>query len=431
MIVPSIDLMDGQAVQLIGGREKALEAGDPRPIAERFGRVGEIAVIDLDAALGRGDNSALIEELLGLARCRVGGGIRSVEAAERWLDAGACRVILGTAATPEILGELPPERVIAALDARDDRVVVEGWTKTTGSRVEDRIDELREYVCGFLVTFVEREGRMVGLPESRIRALAARAGDRRLTVAGGVRAPEDIALADRCGTDTQVGMALYTGAFDLASGFAAPLRSDRPDGLWPTLVADERGVALGLAWSSLESLREALDTGRGVYHSRSRGGRWAKGETSGDRQDLLAVDADCDRDTLRFTVRQHGAGFCHLGTATCFGPLTGLGGLERTVTRRLAGAPEGSYTRRLLDEPDLLGAKLLEEARELIEASGPAHAAEESADLLYFALVAMAARGVGLADADRVLERRARRATRRPGDAKPPRDPDASKGGRP
>ena len=96
MIIPSIDLMNGNAVQLVGGKEMALDAGDPRPIAEKFGRVGEIAVIDLDAALSQGSNREVIEDLLKLAPCRVGGGIRDVETALDWLDKGARKVILGT-----------------------------------------------------------------------------------------------------------------------------------------------------------------------------------------------------------------------------------------------------------------------------------------------------------------------------------------------
>ncbi|MGI9502611.1 MAG: HisA/HisF-related TIM barrel protein, partial [Geminicoccaceae bacterium] len=126
MIIPSIDLQDGHAVQLIGGEEKALDAGDPRPLATRYGRVGEIAVIDLDAALGRGDNRSTINDLIKMTPCRVGGGIRSVEAAIDWLDKGAVKIILGTAAEPEILKQLPPERVIVALDAKHGEVVVEG-----------------------------------------------------------------------------------------------------------------------------------------------------------------------------------------------------------------------------------------------------------------------------------------------------------------
>ena len=97
-------------MQLVGGEEQALDAGDPRPLATQFGRVGEIAVIDLDAALSRGTNEAVIQELLEHARCRVGGGIRDIEAARRWLDRGASRVILGTAARPDVLRGPPVER---------------------------------------------------------------------------------------------------------------------------------------------------------------------------------------------------------------------------------------------------------------------------------------------------------------------------------
>ena len=419
MIIPSIDLMNENAVQLIGGEEHAIDAGDPRPIAERFALAGEIAVIDLDAALGRGSNRSVIRDLLTIARCRVGGGIRDARAATDWLDAGAERVILGTAARPEVLRDLPRERTIAALDARNGEVVTEGWTRATGARVEDRIEELKEYVGGFLVTFVEREGRMGGLPIDRVRSLAERAAPASLTVAGGVRTPADIAEADRAGADAQVGMALYSGVFGLADAFAAPLSSDRPDGLWPTVVADEQGRTLGLAYSSAESLRLAFEERRGIYHSRSRGGIWRKGESSGDAQRLLSVTADCDRDALRFTVEQTGRGFCHLGTRSCFGERAGLDRLDATLAARLANAPEGSYTARLVGDPDLLASKLAEEAGELAESSTPRHAAEEAADLIYFALVAARARGADLQSIERVLDERARRVTRRPGNAKP------------
>lgn len=418
MIVPSIDLSGGNAVQLVGGKVLKIDAGDPRPFAERFGRVGEVAVIDLDAALSRGSNAEVVRELLEIAPCRVGGGIRDVDTAVRWLDAGARSVILGTAARPEVLRMLPKERVIAALDAVDGEVVVEGWTSKTGMRVEDRIAELREYVCGFLITFVEREGRMTGLPMDRVREIVELASPAKVTIAGGVREARDIALADEAGADAQVGMALYSGAIDLAEALAAPLKSDREDGLWPTVVADERGIALGLAYSNLDSLRLALTSGWGVYYSRSRAGLWEKGATSGNGQELLHVDVDCDRDALRFTVKQQGSGFCHLGSRTCFGDEQGVGALERTLRKRLKYAPSGSYTRRLVDDPGLLAAKLKEEAGELARAESKEDVAAELADVLYFASVAAARSGVTIADAERVLDRRALNVTRRPGDAK-------------
>ena len=217
MIVPSIDLMDGRAVQLVGGKEKKLDAGDPVPLAEHFGVVGEIAVIDLDAALGRGSNEEVIKKLLRVAPCRVGGGIRDVETAIKWLDAGATKVILGTKAIPEILSQLPRDRVIAALDAVHDDVVVEGWQKSTGTDLFARIQDLREHVSGFLVTAVEREGRMVGVDLDRIRKLVEACGSSRLTYAGGVATADEVGSIDALGADAQVGMALYTGAIDLAS----------------------------------------------------------------------------------------------------------------------------------------------------------------------------------------------------------------------
>lgn len=412
MIVPSIDLQNGNAVQLVGGREKALDAGDPRPLAVSFGRVGEIAVIDLDAAIGTGDNASVIRDLLTLATCRVGGGIRDYETAVEWLDADAAKIILGTAARPELLRKLPRKRVIAALDAEHDEVVVEGWRKKTGASVLDRMRELRGLVGGFLVTFVEREGRMAGFDMQRVEQLAAEAGAAQLTVAGGVTTAAEIAELDKLGVDAQVGMALYTGKLGLADAIAATLRSDRQDGLWPTVIADESGVALGMAYSDHASLREALDTGRGVYHSRSRG-LWVKGKTSGATQDLLRVDLDCDRDTLRFTVRQHGSGFCHRGTRTCWGDDGGLGRLARRLAARLDKAPAGSYTRKLLDDPSLLRAKLLEEARELAEAETKDEVIWETADVLYFALTAMVRGGVTLGEVERHLARRELRVTRR------------------
>ena len=409
MIIPSIDLMGGRAVQLRQGATLEIDAGDPRPLAERFAVAGEVAVIDLDAALGRGDNTALIRELLPLAPCRVGGGIRSREAALDWLDAGARRVILGTAANPQLLGGLPAERVIAALDARDGEVVVEGWQRGTGRGVIGRMEELDGLADGYLVTFVEVEGTLGGIPLDRVSALVAAAGSARVTVAGGVREVSEIAALDRMGADAQVGMAIYSGRMELGDAIAAPLKSDRADGLWATVVEDTAGRALGLAWSSAESLRTAVSERRGVYQSRSRG-LWRKGETSGATQELVRVAADCDRDTLRFTVRQHGTGFCHTGTATCFGDAADL---ETRLRERLADPEPGSLTARLAADPELLRGKLVEEAQELAEAGSKADAVAEFADLYYFALTRLLKAGGSLEDVRLELGRRALKVRRR------------------
>jgi phosphoribosyl-ATP pyrophosphohydrolase len=415
MIVPSIDLMEGRAVQLVGGRGEPVESTDPFETAARFALVGELAVIDLDAALGRGSNAGIVRELVRRYPCRFGGGIRSVEAALEWLDAGAEKVILGTAATPDVLAELPRDRVIAALDGVDGEVVVRGWTEHTGATVLDRLAELKDLVGGFLVTFVEREGRLGGIDLEACRRVVGAAGGTPVTAAGGVTTAAEIAALDAMGADAQIGMAIYTGRLGLAEAFAAPLASDRIDGLWPTVVCDEHGVALGLVYSSAESLEAALDERRGIYWSRSRGELWRKGESSGATQELVRVDADCDRDALRFTVRQAGSGFCHRDTRSCWGPDRGLGALERRLLDRIADPVAGSYTDRLVRDPALLAAKLSEEAAELAEADDPADVAWEAADVFYFTLTALAARGVALEAATRELDRRALAVKRRDG----------------
>lgn len=407
MIIPSIDLQNGQAVQLEGGRELKVAAGDPRPIARRFACAGEIAVIDLDAATGDGSNGDLVRDLISLAPCRVGGGIRDEASAWRWLEAGASKIIFGTAANPDLLRRLPASRVIAALDAVDGEIVVEGWRTRTGRGVLERIAELREHVGGFLVTFVEREGRMGGLPIERIAPLIEAAHGRRVTIAGGVRDTADIAAASALGVDIQIGMALYTGAVSLADAIWATVRPDPATGLVPTIVADERGVALGLVYSSKESVAAAVERGAGVYWSRSRGRLWAKGETSGDTQELINIQPDCDGDALRFTVRQRGAGFCHLGTRTCFGEAGGLGGLERRLRDRLQSHATGSFTATLLREPATLRGKLIEEAGELADAETREDVIWEAADSIYFTLCAMLRAGVSLEDVERELDRRA------------------------
>ena len=415
MIVPSLDLMGGRAVQLVGGKGAPVESADPFEMAEKFAVVGEIAVIDLDAALGGGSNDEIVRQLVRRHRCRFGGGIRTVGDALEWLDAGAEKVILGTAATPEILSELPRERVLAALDGVEGEVVIRGWTEHTGASVLDRLAELRSLVGGFLVTFVESEGRLGGIDLEACRKVVEAAGGTPVTAAGGVPTAAELAARDHMGADAQVGMAIYTGRLDLGEAFAAPLRSDRADGLWPTVVCDEHGSALGLVYSNAQSLAAAVDERRGVYWSRSRNELWRKGETSGATQRLIRIDADCDRDALRFSVRQTGSGFCHLDSRSCWGPDRGLGDLERRLVDRVANPVPGSYTERLVSDPALLAAKLVEEAGELSDATEPTDVAWEAADVLYFTLAALAARGVPLEAAIRELDRRSRNVRRRDG----------------
>ncbi|HLO98103.1 MAG TPA: phosphoribosyl-ATP diphosphatase [Fimbriimonas sp.] len=418
MIIPSIDLQGGNAVQLIGGKEFAVDGGDPHAWAQMFGLAGEIGVIDLDAALGKGSNRDVIVEILKTHRCRVGGGIRTIEDATFYLDAGAKQVIIGTKATPAFVSQLPKQRVMAALDTVHGEVVTEGWQTNTKQPIESRIAELRDHVGGFLVTFVEREGRMVSMDMDRCRELKALCGDVPLTVAGGLSTVEEVAELDAMGIDVQVGMALYTKKIEYVDAVLAPIKKRLPDALWPTVVCDEQGVALGLVWSNEESVRLAFQEHRGIYYSRSRQEIWRKGESSGAIQTLLRVDLDCDRDALKFTVQQHGTGFCHTGTRTCWGDVPSLYDLDQTLAQRKESAPEGSYSARLFNEPGLLEAKLVEEATELSEASSPENAVAEAADVLYFTAATLAQHNKSLKDVSKELQRRSLKISRRGGDRK-------------
>jgi len=422
MIIPSIDLMNGRAVQLRRGRELVLDGGDPLARLEEFSVAGEVAVVDLDAALGQGSNAAIIREMVRRAPCRVGGGIRTVEAARDWLDAGAARVVIGTAAKPEFLSVLPRERVVTAVDASHGAVVVDGWRTTTGRDPIVRIAELAPYSAGFLLTQVDVEGMMQGFDLRLVEdaAKAAVAGNARLTAAGGITTPDDIRTLDELGVDAQVGMALYSGHLPLGEAIAAPLRNPPAPGLWPTVVVDESGFVLGLVWSSAESVAAAVRERAGIYWSRSRNELWRKGATSGATQQLRRIDLDCDRDALRFTVRQDGTGFCHTRARSCFGSDFSLATLERTIRSRVGMPIPGSGTSALLEDRALLTAKLMEEAGELAEAADGPRAELEGADLIYFALTAVVSRGGSLAGVISELERRAGRVRRRAMAAKEP-----------
>ncbi|EHK40417.1 hypothetical protein TRIATDRAFT_128466 [Trichoderma atroviride IMI 206040] len=202
----------------------------------------------------------------------------------------------------------------------------------------------------------------------------------------------------------------------LSKVIATYWKSDRTDGLIPTVVTDVYGIALGLAYTSEESILEALRTHTGVYQSRKRG-LWVKGATSGDTQELVRIALDCDNDTLKFVVNQKGR-FCHLEQFGCFGELSGIARLEQTLKSRKESAPPGSYTARLFSDEKLLRAKIMEEAEELCDAKTPEEVAFEAADLIYFALTRAVAAGVSVADIAGSLDAKGLKVKRRTGDAK-------------
>lgn len=405
MIIPSIDLMSGKAVQLMQGKEKVLERTDVFALARKFSRVGDLAVIDLDAAFGKGNNIDLIKKLCAQFPCRVGGGIRTIERAREYIRAGAKKIIIGTMATTEFVQQLPKEKVIIALDEKNGYVVNEGWTKTTKKTPRDVVRELESYCSGFLYTIVDKEGLLQGTDVEKIQALRA-VTKKEITAAGGITSIGEIKELDAIDVNAQLGMALYTGKIKLEEAFVALSDFDKNNGLIPTIVQDEQKDVLMLAFSNKASLQRTIRTGKACYYSRSRKKLWTKGETSGNDQTVLRIRTDCDRDTLRFTVTQKNSA-CHKGLYSCFGEEAfDLSALYTVIVTRKNNPLQGSYTAQLLQDETLLKKKIVEEAYEVATASTKPELVWELADVLYFSLVLMAKKGITLKNIYTELESR-------------------------
>ena len=224
MLIPSIDLKGGKVVQLVQGERTAIEDADLDFWIARFARYPLVQLIDLDAAMGTGQNAALVARVMAALPCQVGGGVRTPERARRLIDAGARRVIAGSAlfagggvdtvAAAEFADAVGTDALVAAIDCRGGLVVSGGWKKPTGVRVEHAVRDLEPYAGAFLCTLVETEGTLLGIDLdaiARLRALTARG----FIAAGGIRSQEEIDQLDRIGADAVVGMAIYTGALEV------------------------------------------------------------------------------------------------------------------------------------------------------------------------------------------------------------------------
>ncbi len=225
MIIPCIDLMEGKVVQLVQGREKALEADSPEEMLRKFSAFPEIQVIDLDAAIGKGFNDELVELVAAKAKTRIGGGVRTVERARTLLRQGAHKVIVGTSAFGEagpnfeflqsLADAVGREQIIIALDSKDGRIVVKGWRQAMNFTAEEVVSQLEPYCGGFLCTYVDKEGMMQGTDLGWFQRLR-NATQHEITAAGGVTTIEDIRALDAMKIHAAVGMAIYTGRLDLA-----------------------------------------------------------------------------------------------------------------------------------------------------------------------------------------------------------------------
>jgi phosphoribosylformimino-5-aminoimidazole carboxamide ribotide isomerase len=224
MIFPCIDLMEGKVVQLVQGREKALEADSPDQMLRRFAAFPEIQVIDLDAAMGRGENADLVRHIAARAVTRVGGGVRSVERARALIGQGARKVIVGTSAftagginqpfLSAIRDAIGRDQLLVALDSKDGRIVVKGWREATAFSAEDVLRQLEPYCGGFLCTYVDKEGMMQGTDLAWFLRLRA-ATPLEITAAGGITTLDEVRALLEINVHAALGMAIYTGRLKL------------------------------------------------------------------------------------------------------------------------------------------------------------------------------------------------------------------------
>lgn len=392
MIIPSIDLMDGKAVQLKQGKkdQKVLEREDVFELAKYYSKFGDIAVIDLDSAFGNGkNNEELIEKLCKIAPCRVGGGIRTVEKAKKLIAYGAKKIIIGTAASEEFLAQLPKDKVIVAIDTKHGKITTEGWTKELDKTPADYIRHFDNLCSGYLYTIVENEGMMQGCDLTLIEEVR-KATKKDFVAAGGISTIEEITTLNKMNISTQLGMCIYTGAVKLEDAFLACLDFKKQSGLIPSIVQDmDTKQVLMLAYSTPESLNKTFETGMATYFSRSRNELWTKGLTSGNTQELKTARFDCDQDTLLFKVEQKGNA-CHLDQFSCFGDKEfGLSELYKVLQSRKEELPEKSFTTKLFKDTFFLKRKIMEEAFEVVNFEEGDGLKWEVADLAYFILTFM------------------------------------------
>jgi len=224
MLIPSIDLMGGKIVQLVQGERKALEFENFEEWIARFSAFSLVQLIDLDAAIGTGNNRTLIHEFSKRLPCQVGGGLRSVRNAEEMLATGALRVILGSALiregapdaafAEEAARAVGPEKLVFAIDSKQGRVAIRGWREVTAITPVEMMAALEKWCGAFLYTHIDTEGLMGGIPLDTVRQLRE-STRRQLIVAGGITTVEEIAQLDAMKVDAVVGMAIYTGKMRL------------------------------------------------------------------------------------------------------------------------------------------------------------------------------------------------------------------------
>ena len=427
MVISSIDLKNGHVVQLKNGKELVLQRDDADELIRQFNLYGEVAIIDLDAALGNVDakgktaNTQILQKLLHQGNVRTGGGIRTVKRARELISLGAEKVIIGSAAwnpnpteggsilneafLNELAAAIGKDRVIISVDSINGKIAVKGWTETVDIPLVEGAKQAEKYCSELLFTCVEKEGCMQGTNMEYVKQLRE-AVSCRVVVAGGVSSVEEIAELEKLHCDVQLGMALYTNRVSLKDAFIACLNFAKSP-LIPLIAQSMNGEVLMQGYANAQAFEKTFECGKLSFFSRERQTLWTKGETSGNFLEVIKLRVDCDRDSVLATVIPTGPS-CHTGSWTCFGSdpqeKSSMGRLYNIIADRFANPKPGSYTATL--DAKRVREKVEEEAEELCEADTKDEVIWEAADLIYFVNVLLYKEGVTWQDVYDELDRR-------------------------
>lgn len=463
-IIPCLDMKDGRVVKGIRFRDLR-DQGDPVALAQRYAAAGADELMVLNIAGASGDRHVTLAALKRIAASvsipiTLGGGITGASDVKDALEAGAAKVSINTAAVeqPSLLRELVAEfgsrRIVLSVDAGRSaggwEVVIAGGHKRTGI---DAVEWCRQGeaagVSEILLTSVDQDGTGEGYDIDLIKAVTGVVSIP-VIASGGAGNPQHLADALRAGADAVLAASIFhqdewpiprVKRWLHRQGFTVKLPADQhawldeiqwnEDGLVPVVVEAYDGTRM-LGYADRAALKKTMDTGYLWLYSRSRGRLWQKGETSGNRQRVLAIDIDCDADAVRVKVAPEGP-TCHTGNDSCFfdrvwtaaeedASLAGiLPLLEAQIDDRIARRPEGSYVVKLMDDHDLARRKVGEEAIEFILASRAVtpgvdtdhpqrrhEAVHEAADLLFHWLVLLKTTGITTGEVAGELRRRFR-----------------------
>ena len=427
MVISSIDLKNGHVVQLKNGKELVLQRDDADALIRQFNLYGEVAIIDLDAALGNVDakgktaNTQILQKLLHQGNVRTGGGIRTVKRARELISLGAEKVIIGSAAwnpnpaeggsvlneafLNELAAAIGKDRIIISVDSINGKIAVKGWTETVDIPLVEGARQAEKYCSELLFTCVEKEGCMQGTNMEYVKQLRE-AVSCRVVVAGGVSSVEEIAELEKLHCDVQLGMALYTNKVSLKDAFISCLNFEKSP-LIPVIAQSMNGEVLMQGYANAQAFEKTFECGKLSFFSRERQTLWTKGETSGNFLEVIKLRVDCDRDSVLATVIPTGPS-CHTGSWTCFGSdpqeKSSMGRLYNIIADRFANPKPGSYTATL--DAKRVREKVEEEAEELCEADTKDEVIWEAADLIYFINVLMYKEGVTWQDVYDELDRR-------------------------